>query len=68
MKTLQLINKMPCQKIEELYYSCNLISNADTYIVYCMHMNVVNHVWPFGELQFSYMWQLLIISVNVTLN
>jgi hypothetical protein len=28
MKYGQLINKMPSQKIKELYYSCNLVANG----------------------------------------
>jgi len=42
----QLINKIPCQKIKELYCSCNLISNGTFKWcnVHIVHIGIVNHV------------------------
>jgi len=42
---MQLINKMPCQKTKELYYSYNLVANG-TLIqcnVFVIYIDIVNH-------------------------
>ncbi len=59
-KYMQLINKMPCQKIKELYCSCNIVSNGTPIqcIVRIVHTNIINHVWLLGKLHFSCLWQL----------
>jgi hypothetical protein len=41
-----LINKMPRQKIREVYYNCNLVSNVTPLWcnVHIIHMDVINLV------------------------
>jgi hypothetical protein len=51
----QLINKMICQKIKELYYNCNLITNGTPIQsnVYIIHMDVINHAFTFWQVAFK---------------
>jgi len=45
-KYKQLINKMPHQKIKELYYGCNLVTNGTPIRrnIHVIYINVINYV------------------------